>query len=384
MKTRLFIMFLCLPLILTGCWDTKEVQSINFVTAMGIDYVNNKYVVYGQILDFANLSKQEGPSESPQEAALIIGKGEGTTILGAMNQLYPSAQQQTLWTHVKAVVLSKSVIDSKLAEVFNGLFRSREMRYTAWVYGTEDEIGSILSSKALLNHSSMSTILFDPVRVYHQLSNIPPIQIIHLLKGVREPASVALLPSITSHNHTWKTGKEALALASLNGIYVISKGKNQGLVANEDRLAGARYISYRRFRQHPLEIADSSGETAVIYVTKPKPQIKMTYREGKIHTRLHLRIRGKINEVERSTGLSESKIQSLGEAKIKQQVIRTFESSKAKQIDLYGLEEMLYRTDYALWKKVHSSDSTSIIDKFELDEVVADLHIVHSNTYNLR
>ncbi|GIP23933.1 Ger(x)C family spore germination protein [Paenibacillus sp. J22TS3] len=383
MKLKKALFLLLLPLLLGGCWDSKEVQNINFVTAMGIDYVNHNYVVYAQILDFANLSKQEGPSDSPQESALVIGRGEGSSILSAINQLYPTSQQQTLWTHVKAVVLSKSVLDTKLSEVFNGLFRSGEMRYTSWVYGTDEDISSILSSKTLLNHSALSTNLFDPVRGYHQLSYVPPIRVIHLMKGIREPGSTVLLPAISSSNKTWTMNNKLLSLSSMSGLYVISKGKNWGRAEGE-QLAGARYVNFDGFKQFPLEINDPVQGKAVVYLTKPKPKVTLAESRGVIHTSIELGITGKINEIDHSSGISKEKIKELCKSKIKQQIIRNFELGKDKDLDLYGLEEILYRRNNKLWKKLPGHEQKPIIRRFELDQVVVNINVEDSNSYNLK
>lgn len=56
-------------ILLTGCWDSKEVQSINFITAIGIDYADNQYTTYAQLIDFSSIAKQEGPT--PREGGQI-------------------------------------------------------------------------------------------------------------------------------------------------------------------------------------------------------------------------------------------------------------------------------------------------------------------------
>lgn len=46
----------------TGCWDMKTIQDTNYMTAIGFDFKDGKYIVYGQMLDFASVAKQEGGS----------------------------------------------------------------------------------------------------------------------------------------------------------------------------------------------------------------------------------------------------------------------------------------------------------------------------------
>lgn len=54
----IFVFLLLLNL--TGCWSRYEVQNMNYATAVGIDYINDKYTVFVQLLDFTTVAKLEG------------------------------------------------------------------------------------------------------------------------------------------------------------------------------------------------------------------------------------------------------------------------------------------------------------------------------------
>ncbi len=86
--------FLALILLLTGCWDMKEAQNINFITALGVDYADGRFIIYAQLLDFAEIAKHEGAVETGN-GKVWIGKGEGKTIDEALISLYPASQQRT-------------------------------------------------------------------------------------------------------------------------------------------------------------------------------------------------------------------------------------------------------------------------------------------------
>ena len=138
------ILVLCV-ILLTGCWDSKGVQSINFITAIGIDYKDNQYTAYAQLIDFSSIAKQEGPT-SREGSQIWIGRGTGSTLSMAINNLYETSQQQTLWTHVKAIVLSKNALEGRLEDIFNTLLHSGQLRYTPWIYATEQDMSTLRSS----------------------------------------------------------------------------------------------------------------------------------------------------------------------------------------------------------------------------------------------
>lgn len=228
-------LIVCCLILLTGCWDSKEVQSINFITAVGIDYKDDRYITYAQLIDFSSIAKQEAPT-SREAKDIWIGRGEGTTLSMAINDLYETSQQQTLWTHVKAIVLSKNVLNGRLEDTFNTLLHSGQLRYTPWIYATEQDIPEVLSPSVLLNQSAQTIEIFEPMRLYKQHSGYEPIRLHQLLDGLREPASVVLLPSVSTRNETWFNGDKTPPLVKMDGFYVISKSKVRGELGEQKQM----------------------------------------------------------------------------------------------------------------------------------------------------
>ncbi|MNC64018.1 hypothetical protein D3C75_1141870 [compost metagenome] len=52
-------------------------------------------------------------------------------------------------------------------------------------------------------------------------------------------------------------------------------------------------------------------------------------------------------------------------------------------MDLFGLEEELYRKRNAIWKEAHDSGEP-LLPRFKLKEVHVRLEINHANTYNFQ
>lgn len=142
---RVWILVCLTSLLLSGCWDNNEVQDINYITALGVDYKDEKYIIYVQMLDFATIAKQESNKQT-EKAPIWVGRGTGTTLTEALIDLYTSSQQRVSWGHVTALVLSESVLKPKLlAQVFDLTNRSQEIRYTKWIYGTKDKMEDLFT-----------------------------------------------------------------------------------------------------------------------------------------------------------------------------------------------------------------------------------------------
>ncbi|GIP49259.1 hypothetical protein J53TS2_28500 [Paenibacillus sp. J53TS2] len=377
---RAALAILALILLLTGCWDMKEAQNINFITALGIDYVEGRFIIYTQLLDFAEIAKQEGTVKTGA-GKVWIGKGEGRTIDEALSSLYSASQQRTFWTHVRAVVLSRALLDKQLPDAVNGLIQTRDLRYTPWVFGTHQKIPEIFSSISLLNESVLNSELLDPEEIFRQYSFVEPIQIIKLMNGIKEPAVTALLPQISCTNEVWKGEGKPVSQVKLTGAYAIAQGSNRGLV-DPTMLQGARYVAFNRMVKFPLTLTLEDGTPVTLSIIHSHSDIGLSEGDENPKVRIRVRIKAYITEAGTATRVTAAAIDELAEKKIEQEIQRSFTAAKAKKIDLYNLEEKLYRHDQARWKEL-SSRGKPLISLMELDKIQAEVTLVHSSSYKL-
>ncbi|WP_430103134.1 hypothetical protein [Paenibacillus validus] len=87
MNAYKFTAVLLLPFFLTGCWSKYEVQNMNYVTAVGIDYADGQYIIYAQLLDFSTVAKLEGQQKSEQPP-VWIGRGKGISFTALKPHIY--------------------------------------------------------------------------------------------------------------------------------------------------------------------------------------------------------------------------------------------------------------------------------------------------------
>ncbi len=369
---------------LTGCWDMREAQNTNFITALGVDYIEDHYVVYAQLIDFTSIAKRESSDTQSKSGsqAIWVGKGEGKSVVAALNHIYDSSQQQTVWTHVKAIILSESVMKSKMDEVFSSILRSREMRYTPWVYGTRDSMPALLSSMTLLNLSAQTTVMFEPTSIYRQSSDVEPVHLQRLLNTVREPASTVLLPSITSKNRIWSNEGKQPPLSQTDGIFVLTKNTLQGYVP-ESKIRGTRFVKFYRVFRYPMTVNIPDGGSVLLLIRNPRTTVDIQ-PEGK-ELQVSVNIITRANMIEKNTNetVSFQEISEAGTQKIVQDIRSSFEQSQKENMDLFGLEEELYRKRNAIWKEAHDSGEP-LLPRFKLKEVHVRLEINHANTYNFR
>ncbi|KOP68063.1 spore gernimation protein GerC [Bacillus sp. FJAT-18019] len=358
---------------LTGCWDIKEVQDMNYITAIGIDQEDGNFIVYTQMMDFSSVAKSEsGKTDKPVQ--VWTSKTSGKTFDMAINAMYNSAQVRTSWSHVSCILISNNVLKSNVLTKLDTIGRYQEIRMTPWVYGTEESIEHLFNVPAFFNLSPLNTLAHEPAEEYKQRSYILPLRYFDFMSLMTEPATTVLLPSLSVDNKTWSLNQKENPKLTINGVFAISKGVSKGLFTN-DKLTGLRWLETSTKRS-PLPITNKNGEYAgVVVLTKPKVRKKLDIVNGIPKYRVHVKLHG--NVVEALNDLNKTQLEKLVASEVRDEILATFKNGVAVDTDLYSLEHVLFKKDTHLWKNINKS-SAQPIDPDTLATVHVEVHLDHA------
>jgi spore germination protein KC len=359
---RAWILVCIVSLLLSGCWDNKEVQDINYITAMGVDYKDDKYIIYVQMLDFATIAKQES-SKPTEKAPIWVGRGTGTTLTEALIDLYTSSQQRVSWGHVTALVLSESVLKPKqLSQVFDLTNRSQEIRYTKWIYGTKDKMEDLFSVSPFFQLSPLHSLLHEPRESYIQFSFIRPIQFVNFIRLYREKAATVVLPSLHISNQNWSENLKQHPILEVNGGFLIKNKEMMGWLKRSD-LLGIRWLASPQ--THAAIVVQTNGEAiGSIKLENPQSSIEVIRRPNDASYRIKLNVIGTVQNMYKKVGIKEMK--RLTEDTLRKEMQNTFHKAALIHADPYDLCLQLYRTDPKLWKKL-AKEKKDIYDETALE-----------------
>ncbi|MEC0310380.1 Ger(x)C family spore germination protein [Paenibacillus lautus] len=359
---RAWILVCIVSLLLSGCWDNKEVQDINYITAMGVDYKDDKYIIYVQMLDFATIAKQES-SKPTEKAPIWVGRGTGTTLTEALIDLYTSSQQRVSWGHVTALVLSESVLKPKqLSQVFDLTNRSQEIRYTKWIYGTKDKMEDLFSVSPFFQLSPLHSLLHEPRESYIQFSFIRPIQFVNFIRLYREKAATVVLPSLHISNQNWSENLKQHPILEVNGGFLIKNKEMMGWLKRSD-LLGIRWLASPQ--THAAIVVQTNGEAiGSIKLENPQSSIEVIRRPNDASYRIKLNVIGTVQNMYKKVGIKEMK--RLTEDTLRKEMHNTFHKAALIHADPYDLCLQLYRTDPKLWKKL-AKEKKDIYDETALE-----------------
>jgi spore germination protein KC len=132
--------------ILTGCWDSRDVQDKNIVTAVVTDYANGKYSF---ILEIANIRGNTRSSSSGQNPGgkFSLVKSEGSDFLAARYDLDRKADSPIFLGATRAIVITDRLAEFGMEEYLNRIRGTPDYRKTTDVVTTSTLPEKILNDK---------------------------------------------------------------------------------------------------------------------------------------------------------------------------------------------------------------------------------------------
>ncbi|MGG1678517.1 Ger(x)C family spore germination protein [Neobacillus sp. NRS-1170] len=376
MKREKCLLLLLLFLVpsLTGCWDHKVLQDMSYVSAVGIDYVDNQFVLYTQMVDFASVGKVEGVSSEEASSNIWVSKATGSTFRSAINNLYNSTQQRVHIGQISAVVLSQKAMEKHLNQTID-VFERSEARLTPWIFTTEEPMDDLFSITPMFPQTPLLTLLISPESNYKQHSLIRPLKLVEFIALNKEPSTSIIVPTLSIEKKSWKKRKKKMPEMTINGAIIYHTEKKPRWMS-KDTLLGVRWLE-EKTTHTPLALNDGKGDPkALLYFENPKVSVKSELSaKGEPVYNLHIKVHGELSQL--NVPMSLKKLETEAEARIKAEIRSTYAAGLKSNVDVYHLEEIMFRHRYADWKRLTSGKSFPFT-KNSLRDIQVDVDITNT------
>ncbi|CRK84980.1 Ger(x)C family spore germination protein [Neobacillus massiliamazoniensis] len=344
--TRNILFIMLLSLLLTGCWGSKEIEHMIYVNSIGADYVNNKAVLYVQVINFSGIAKQE--SAQPKVQKTYVGKAEGDSFEEALFKLYATSQQSIAWSHVKTIVFSEAALQHGLVnEVLDVWDRYYEFRYTVWTMATKDSIEKVFNTKSTSELSVLYSQLNSPLQPYSQSSIIAPLYLYEFIRRWNDAGQTVLLPYLKIAPGWTEDNKPSPKLKP-DGICMLKNKQFKGCLDHR-YLLGLRWLE-KKTERTPLEIKRDNSVLAMFVMTKIRSSIKPQVTDGKASFNIKISMQGTLPQL--NSRLKQKKLEELAAQQVKKQIMGTYLKGLEIGVDLLGLSDKVYREIPDEWKKL--------------------------------
>ncbi len=159
---------------LTGCYDYQEINDLAIISAIGIDYKDDEYIITLEVLN-DQIDKDAGKLKT------ITKTGSDKSLAKALESAADLLSDNANYTHVKLMILGENIIDGRFDTIIDFFMRStyfRENFYVISALDTEPEkilentttdapvaSSAIINLLESINYSSNSSVLktFDQI-----------------------------------------------------------------------------------------------------------------------------------------------------------------------------------------------------------------------------
>ncbi|GLX67127.1 Ger(x)C family spore germination protein [Paenibacillus glycanilyticus] len=343
-KTIKASLAVCAMLMTGGCWDEVNLQDVSYISAVGIDYVDDKFVVYAQMISFGVLAKQD--AAPPPGSPIWVGKHEGDTNLAAIFNLMDSSQYKLSLDHLKSVVIHERAF-GQIEQIIDSVNRLSSTRFNSLVFGTKTDINSLFTMDMLFNKTPLTTPLYAPHIENDQNSYVEPMTLQTLVRGAYEPALTVALPSLSMVSNDWENNKKKLNFLTIGGTFLFNEKQPIGYLSKE-KSKGLTWTNAAFKRSLvPIRIDDKKGS---VVVDSSNTKIKVKGANGQPQFELKVNVTGHL--LEASTDFTDQELISEVEQNVKKQLEDTYLRGVAMHADLYGLGHEIYRYHNKWWKRL--------------------------------
>lgn len=367
---RIKFLILLLPL-LSGCYNYRELNDLGITTAVSIDYKDNNFYVIAEVI---NPIKQQDASSS-NNSPFVNYNSSSSSLQDAFRKVVLESPRQLYAAQLEIIVLSEEVVNNHLEEVLEYFARDPESRteIKIIVAKTEDSTKAI-TLQTLLTSLSSSNIINSLDLQSKVLGMSYPVTLNELLNMYIDPYLEVVLPSMTLYgNYEIGDEKENITTSSPKAIVKI----DGSTITKDNKILG--YLDLEESKI--LNLINGKLKETIIkmnyydgYIIFEPNRIKVSRELDIKNNIIKIDISGysKTKEIQSNIDLKDPKeVEKLNKAlnmELEKKITDTFNSIREKyDTDVFGFQELYYRTNYKYFKENCTNWYEDIYPKIKLE-----------------
>lgn len=367
---RIKFLILLLPL-LSGCYNYRELNELGITTAVSIDYKDDAFYVIAEVI---NPIKQQDASSS-NNSPFVNYNSSSSSLQDAFRKVVLESPRQLYAAQLEIIVLSEEVVNNHLEEVLEYFARDPEARteIKIIVAKTEDSTKAI-TLQTLLTSLSSSNIINSLDLQSKVLGMTYPVTLNELLNMYIDPYLEVVLPSMTLYgNYEIGDEKENITTSSPKAIVKI----DGSTITKDNKILG--YLDLEESKI--LNLINGKLKETIIkmnyydgYIIFEPNRIKVSRELDIKNNIIKINISGysKTKEIQSNINVKDPKeVEKLNKAlnmELEKKITDTFNSIREKYgTDVFGFQELYYRTNYKYFKENCTNWYEDIYPKIKLE-----------------
>lgn len=369
-KILICVLLICLSF--TGCSENhKGLSEVTIVQGIGIDEADNKETKI--TLQFLNLSKSGGSTESLVDNITTTESGEGDSIASAVSDASKSLSKSLFFGQNKIIVLGMDYVKDNLDLGMDYLIRSIDSRADVLVALSDSKAEDIIKSKER-NARVPAESIYDLLNLGEQTGLGSVVSVNQLLNMYSDQNTDVFMPVLKPEKESVKCTGIAFFSQS---EYVATLDENQSfgfLLINNKIKGGSFFVKNEKLGNVGLEIIKSN--------TKKNVEIK----QGKIILNIDIYTQIMLDEVQKgvTTAIQEKEIQTI-EALVNQKMQKicysALDSCLKNRSDPFMISRYVARCDEKVYNRIKDNWRDYLSDVVVNINVDSVLERVNDNSF---
>lgn len=371
MKKIGLLLLLATPM-LTSCWNLEEMDKMNYIHSIGIDYKEGHFIIYAQIVNFSYLSKEVGPP--PEEKPVIVGIGTGRTVLEAVSRVYRSTSRRLFWGHLSSIVFSKEGLEKGMQQTIDLFTRYHETRHTSWIYVTRAPLKDLMTIITPTGIESIYTKLGEPRESNKQTTFSTPIEMFKFNREIYEPGNTVLVPELSIDKNHWFDKEKAHSALRINSCGVMTKKSFYGFLS-ESQMRGTLFQQSKRIF---IYVKAGKDKYISMNVLNPKMKVIPSYKNGNAVFDINVKIKGVLEELDTKASLTD--IQKNAIKEVRKEIVNSYLTGLSQKADVFQLSYSFYKKYPLIWRKIQSDEMVPLSS----DSIHVNVDLRVDNSYKIK
>ena len=374
MKKLILIISFCL--ILSGCYNYRELNELAIVNAISIDIEDNQYSVSAQVV---NPTKEQDIS-SIKENSFIIYNAKGDTLQEAFRNVINDSPAKLYGAHMELLIISQKIAENDLVNILDFLSRDPEIRNEINVFIAKDsEAANELMTKTSLIDIPSTKIITSMETNLQYLGTTQDISLNYIIDAYLNPYKELTIPTIEIIYDDKKI--ENQNTLTLTNIAIFKDNKFVDFVDTNTTLGinfildniGSTVIQYKCDNNNYLvsEILKSGTEIeADVKNNKVIIKLKGHSSISEVNCNINIRDNNVVDEIRKNIN-----------KKIEEIVKNSFYTIRdTYNTDIFNFQDLYYKSDYTYFNKFYKDKWYSEIFPNLGIEVNADYKLYEKGT----
>ncbi|MGY6209303.1 Ger(x)C family spore germination protein [Cytobacillus firmus] len=359
-------------ILLSGCWDQRELGEITVVTGMAVDKgEDGKYTLTVEGINATELNNRTASGYAPS----IVYSAEGNSLAELTYRVNEGISRHLIYSHMRTLIIGEELAEEGIIDFIDFLERNREIRDDFNILIARGAKGSDVlkvtyqfqKSTSLKLHTQLDTMMKD-------WGGDPGVRMNDVITAWTAPGRQPVMAAVrikgdpeagASAENMMKVTPDALVV--LDSLAIFKGDKLEGFLTLED---SRNYLWIQnKINKTSITVKCNESQYMGLRVYDTRTKVKGKLENGKAKIDIKIRAEAYIDGTHCNDQFDKAKTYEengeIAQKQINDMVGKTIEKVQQEYgTDIFGFGEVVLRQDYQNFKKVQNNWDEKFADAY--------------------